>query len=133
MELWASSMILSWSSSTLGTHNIPWYLNTTSPLVQKSSPLLTNTCLQFMENRILVLFLFIFRHQWWFNPIHHHYLSLESIRWTSKHASLCTSFAYFFLSSLKWIVLPIDNLLKVPTKTLSLLGWLENIHAIVLE
>ena len=30
LDLWASSMILSWIPSTIGTHNLPWYLNTPS-------------------------------------------------------------------------------------------------------
>ena len=35
LQIWASSVVFSWSPSTIGTHNLPWYLKKRSPLVQK--------------------------------------------------------------------------------------------------
>ena len=39
MEIWDSSMILIWSPSTLGTHNLPWYFSTPSPHCSKANAL----------------------------------------------------------------------------------------------
>ena len=35
LDIWSSSMILSWSPSTIGTQNLLWYLHTSSPLCSK--------------------------------------------------------------------------------------------------
>ena len=47
-------------------------------------------------------------------------LSEESIRWTPRRASLRTSFASSYISSAKYVVLPIDNLLKASSTTVAL-------------
>ena len=77
LELWISSMILTWSSSTLSKENIFDNIIRHLPLVQKkiffffAYDHLPST----QENRILIFLFFHLCHEWRLNPIHHHYSS----------------------------------------------------------
>lgn len=123
LELWSFAIILSLRSPTTWIHNLPWYINTPSPIFVKSITFcLCTSSFSYSRKGSWYWFSFTSTIRYDSNPFYTTTPpSSESTSWTPNHTNLCTSLASPLFSSLRCIILPIDILLSASTITFVLL------------